>query len=173
MAFQWRPMIESDLNVVAAIAAIGFPNHFEGISCFANRLAIYPGGCFVLAEGEGPPLGYLIAYPWMADEAPALNTLIEAIPSEAEVMYLHDLAIHPGTRGRGHSRIIVERLAADARAAGWPQLALVAVNDATAFWERHGFQVRDTPAILTKLASYGPDARYMLRPLVKSNAPIE
>ena len=76
-------MIESDLDAVAAIAVIGFPDHFEGKNCFANRLAIYPQGCFVLSENHDPPLGYLIAYPWVADTAPALNTLIAAIPAGA------------------------------------------------------------------------------------------
>jgi len=165
MHLSWRPMIDGDLDAVAAIAAIGFPDHFEGLDCFANRLAIYPSGCYVLAEDEGAPLGYLIAYPWMADAAPPLNTLIEGIPAGAEVMYLHDLAIHPDARGGGHSRVIVERITADARAAGWPRLALVAVNNATAFWERHGFQIRDTSTMRVKLASYGPKARYMVRPL--------
>jgi GNAT superfamily N-acetyltransferase len=159
-------MKSGDLDEVVTIAGIGFPNHFEGRACFANRLQVYPKGCLVLAaDTAGPLLGYLIAYPWLADAAPALNTLIEGIPVGAKVMYLHDLAILPSARGAGHSRTVVESLAADARDAGWSQLALVAVNDSTAFWERHGFQVRDTPELRITLASYGSDARYMVRRL--------
>ena len=94
-----------------------------------------------------------------ADAAPALNTLIAAIPDEAAVMYLHDLAIDPSVRGGGWSRPIVERLVQAARAAGWPALTLVAVNDAAPFWERHGFVVADPPGMAGKLAGYGPDAR--------------
>ena len=161
----WRPMTAADLDAVADIAVLGFPDHFEGRVCFENRLALNPSGCFVLADGEGAPHGYLIAYPWTAEAAPALNTLIDAVPADAAVMYLHDLALHPDVRGGGWSRPMVERLADDARAAGWPALALVAVNDAAPFWERHGFTVVEAPGMADKLAGYGPGARYMLRPL--------
>ena len=165
MGLVWRPMAPVDLDVVAAIAADGFPDHFEGRDCFENRLALNPGGCFVLADGGGPPKGYLVAYPWTADAAPALNTLIAAIPADAAVMYLHDLALHPDVRGRGLSRPVVERLADAARTSGWPALALVAVNDAAPFWRGRGFAVVDAPGMTAKLASYGPDARYMIRSL--------
>lgn len=158
-------MTAADLDAVAGIAAAAFPDHFESRDCFENRLDLNPGGCFVLAGKEGPPRGYLVAYPWSADTAPALNTRIEAIPGDAAVMYLHDLALDPAVRGGGWSRPIVERLAADARAAGWPALALVAVNDAAPFWERHGFSVVAAPGMADKLAGYGSEARYMVRPL--------
>ena len=161
----WRPMTAADLDAVTGIAAVGFPDHFEGRDCFENRLALNPSGCFVLADPAGAAQGYLVAYPWRSESAPALNTLIEAIPAGASVMYLHDLALAPQARGRGLSRGIVERLAGEAKAAGWPALALVAVNDAAPFWEGHGFTVVETPALAETLSGYGPDARYMVRRL--------
>lgn len=162
---KWRAMTADDLDAVAAIAAVAFPDHFEGRDCFANRLALNPSGCFVLADGAGPPRGYLVAYPWTADAAPALDTLIETIPDDASVIYLHDLALDPAVRGGGWSRPIVERLADESRAAGWPALTLVAVNDAAPFWERHGFVVTDPQGMAVKLAGYGPGARFMVRRL--------
>lgn len=165
MPLTWRAMTGDDLDAVAEIAAISFPDHFEGRDCFRNRLALNPSGCFVLADAAGEPRGYLLAWPWRADSAPALNTLIEAIPTDASVLYLHDLALHPDARGGGWTRSIVERLADQARAAGWPALALVAVNGAAPFWERRGFAVIESPAITARLASYGRDARYMVRDL--------
>ena len=161
----WRAMTAADLDAVAVLAAVGFPDHFEGRDCFENRLALNPSGCFVLAGAGGDPQGYLVAYPWTENTAPALNTLIATIPDDASVMYLHDLALDPAVRGGGWSRPIVERLAQDARAAGWPALTLVAVNDAAPFWERHGFVVSDSPGMADKLAGYGPDASYMVREL--------
>jgi GNAT superfamily N-acetyltransferase len=165
LKLQWRPMIEADLNGVATIAVIAFPDHFEGQPMFANRLALAAQGCFVLADGDAEPMGYAISYPWRIDSAPPLNTLIEAIPTDADVIYLHDLALDPGARGTGATREIVERLADQARAKGWPAIALVAVNDAAGFWAKHGFTVRESAAVADKLASYGSDARYMIRPL--------
>ena len=161
----WRAMTAADLDAVADIAEISFPDHFEGRDCFGNRLALNPSGCFVLAEADGVPRGYLVAWPWRAEAAPALNTVIEAIPADASVMYLHDLALRPEVRGGGWTREIVERLADQARAAGWPALTLVAVNDAAPFWERRGFAVVDSPSMTAKLAGYGPGARYMVRDL--------
>lgn len=158
----WRAMTVDDLDRVAEIAAIGFPDHFEGRDCFAERLALNPSGCRVL-QTDPRIEGYLVAYPWRRDAAPALNTLIGAIPADAEVLYLHDLALTPAARGQGWSKPAVAHVADLARAAGLPALALVAVNDAVAFWRGHGFEVRDTPAMAAKLESYGADARYMTR----------
>ncbi len=156
-------MAATDLDRVAEIAAIGFPNHFEGRDCFENRLALDPRGCLVL-EGGTALEGYLVAYPWRSDSAPALNTLIEAIPADATVLYLHDLALTPVVRGRGWTKPGVQAVIDLAVADGWPTIALVAVNDAVPFWRGHGFEVRETPEMAAKLASYGPDARYMTRP---------
>lgn len=161
----WRPMRADDLGAVVETARLSFPNHPEDRACFQNRLALYPRGCFVLAAEDAPARGYLIAYPWRADAAPALNCLIEGLPIDAEVLYLHDLALHPDARGGGVTGAIVERLAEQAVEDGWPAIALVAVNEASGFWARHGFEVRDTPDMAGKLAGYGADARYMVRPL--------
>ena len=162
---EWRAMAAADLDAVAALAVVGFPDQFEGRDCFADRLALNPSGCFVLAAGDGLPRGYLIAYPWTENAAPALNTVIRAIPDDASVIYLHDLTLDPAVRGGGWSRPIVERLAQEAGTAGWPALTLVAVNEAAPFWERHGFKVVDAPGMADKLAGYGPGARYMARRL--------
>lgn len=158
-------MRPDDIDAVVEVARLSFPDHFEDRACFQNRLALYPRGCFVLAEGEGPAKGYLIAYPWRADAAPPLNTVIEGLPADPALIYLHDLALHPDARGGGVTGAIVERLAEQAAEDGWPAIALVAVNDAAAFWARHGFTPRDPPGMAAKLASYGADARYMVRML--------
>jgi GNAT superfamily N-acetyltransferase len=161
----WRPMSEADLDAVAAIALVSFPDHFEGRPMFANRLALAAQGCFVLAEDDGEALGYAVSYPWRIDSAPPVNSLIEAIPEDADVIYLHDLALHPDARRGGATRAIVELLADQARSRGWPAIALVAVNDAVGFWTKQSFEVRENAAVRTKLVSYGPDARYMIRGL--------
>ena len=158
----WRPMTPDDLDEVVEIAAIAFPDHFEDRACFANRLEVWPEGCLVLDDPEGVA-GYLFAYPWTADSAPALNSVIPAIPPDADVLYLHDLALHPRVRGQGASRTAMARVLEQAQAGGWTTVALIAVNDATAFWQGHGFALRETPGLAEKLIGYGPGARYMTR----------
>jgi ribosomal protein S18 acetylase RimI-like enzyme len=158
----WRAMASDDLDGVVAVAAIGFPDHREDRDCFESRLSVYPQGCFVLAESEAVQ-GYLITYPWAMDSAPVLNRAIGALPEDASVLYLHDLALHPDARGGGWSRSAMSAVLTLAQRGDWPTIALVAVNDAVRFWQGHGFAVRETPEMATKLASYGSDARYMTR----------
>ena len=161
----WRLMTPPDLDGVVEVARIAFPDHLEDRACFENRLTLHPAGCFVLAGADGQVMGYLVGYPWRGTAAPALNTLIEALPGEPDRLYLHDLALRPEARGGGRTRTAVETLAEHAKALTLPTIALVAVNDATRFWEGQGFSVVDAPDIRAKLASYGSDARYMERPL--------
>lgn len=157
-------MAEGDLDSVAALALEGFPDHFEGREVFADRLAHAPEACFVAEGGGGAVWGYAVAYPWPSDSAPELNTLL-ARPPQGDVLYLHDLTLTAKARGQGLTGPIVERLADLAREHGLEVIALVAVNDAVDFWRRHGFEVREAPGLAAKLASYGPDARYMQRRL--------
>jgi len=158
-------MVEHDLDGVVTVARVAFPDHFEDRACFAERLALYPAGCRVLADPAGRVLGYGIAYPWVRDAMPPLGALIGALPDSRELIYLHDLALLPDARGTGAAGDYIRWLVDHARAAGWPRIALVAVNDAAAFWQRHGFAAIDSPDLRAKLASYGADARYMVRPL--------
>ncbi len=162
----WRPMTEADLDGVVEVAMKSFPDHPEDRHCFANRLDLNAEGCFVLADDADAVRGYLVAYPWPRNMAPALNTLIEALPEDSDSYYLHDLAIDPVARGGGHTRAVVEKLAEFAKGAGYKRVSLVAVNNASGFWERNGFVVQSPEGMAQKLASYGDDARYMERELV-------
>lgn len=158
----WRAMGPNDLDRTAEIALVGFPDHFEGRDCFENRLALFPDGCFVL-DGPDGVLGYLVAYPWLEGSAPALNTRIETLPADADVLYLHDLALDLPARGGGWSGPAMAAVLDLARAHRFAKVALVAVNDAAPFWGRHGFQAAQAAGMAEKLKSYGPDARYMTR----------
>ena len=158
-------MQTGDIDGVVRIARIAFPDHFEDRACFAERHALYPEGCFVLACAAGDVRGYLIAYPWLWGSAPKLNSLIGALPDHPDVLYLHDLALHPDLQGRGHAMAIVEQLARQVRAEGWTAIALVAVNRAGPFWERLGFAAAADDAIAQTLASYGAEADYRVRRL--------
>jgi len=162
---RWRAMTEGDLGGVVAVARIAFPDHFEDLDCFAERLGLYPQGCRVFASVDGHVSGYGIAYPWVGEAMPALNARIGALPDAAELIYLHDLALSPDARGTGAASGFVGWLVHHARAENWPRIALVAVNDAASFWERQGFAAIDSQALRAKLASYGEDARYMVRTL--------
>lgn len=159
----WRPMTPEDLDGVVVVAAEAFPDHFEDRACFAERLALFPRGCRALSNPSGEVHGYVFAYPWRADAAPPLNSLIGDLPRDAAVLYLHDLALLRSARGGGRAATAVEDVIQLARDDGWPTVSLVAVNDAAPFWARHGFTITDPPGMGAKLASYGPGSRYMIR----------
>ena len=156
-------MTPSALDGVVRVASGAFPNHPEDRACFADRLRLYPSGCRVLANADGEVAGYLVAYPWRLDDAPALNARLDALPETPDVLYLHDLALAHAARGGGHAKRGVHLAVQTARDAGLEQIALIAVNDAAPFWARQGFETRHSTNLTRKLAGYGEDAVYMIR----------
>ena len=118
--------------------------------------------------GAERPLSTLTWRPMTPDDLDGVVAVAQlSFPDHPEerACFANRLELHPDTRGGGHTRPVVERLAEQAKAAGWPAVALVAVNDASSFWARNGFEVQNPPGMAEKLASYGDDARYMVRPL--------
>lgn len=161
----WRPMTAQDLDSVVAIADMVHPGFPEDPEVLRERLVLHQDGCFILHDPVGnEPLGYLLSHPWAADSAPRLNTLIGKLP-RAEVYYLHDIALLPAARGMRAGEKAVALVEAQARALGLKHIALVAVNESGSFWLRQGFNPVEDNNWLAKLASYGPDAAYMIKRL--------
>jgi GNAT superfamily N-acetyltransferase len=140
-------MRAADLPEVAAIAALCHPDLPEPPEVFAERLALFPAGCW-MAEG-----GYAIAHPW-AGEAPALAARLGTLPEAPDHLFLHDVALRPAARGRGLLPALLARL----EALGLPEIRLVAVRGTRALWARHGF-VPSGPA----KPGYGTGAEAMRR----------
>ncbi|MFO1147064.1 MAG: GNAT family N-acetyltransferase [Alsobacter sp.] len=164
----WRAMREQDLSGVVAIADVVHPSFPERIEVMAEKRALWPAGCFVLADAEAGLIGYAISHPWGARRPAPLDTLLGALPSPEGARWIHDVALLPAARGHGWAREPVRRILADADAAGAPEAALVAVYGSDAFWTRFGFRVPpDAPASLVAEVArhYGPQARFMVRPI--------
>lgn len=156
----WRPMQADDLPVVAKIAGEVHPRFFEESFVFAERQALAPQGCWI-CEGQGRPMGYVLAHPWTLAGPPALNSRLGGIPETPDTFYIHDLALLPLARGTGAARRIVETLIGVAR--DFPSMSLVAVNGSVDFWARFGFAVEDRPDLAQKLRTYDEDACFMVR----------
>jgi len=167
--YRWRPLREADLDAVAAIAALTFPQHPEDPACFVERLALSPAWCFGLEDEAFTLKGYLIAYPWPLGSIPPLNTLLGSLPEQGDALFLHDLAIHPDAAGSGQGAKVIDELAGKAVEARFTDIALIAVNQTTPFWQRQGFR-EEAPSAghSAKLASYGAGARYMRRHLASA-----
>ncbi|WP_083592093.1 GNAT family N-acetyltransferase [Aurantimonas sp. 22II-16-19i] len=167
----WRAMRPADLAAVLALADRIHPDLPEDPPIFAERLALCPEGCFVLEAGgldSGRPdagedvAGYTLAHPIRHLGPPPLNTLIGAIAPDADAFYIHDVAIAPHMRGQGLAEPVVTALLDVAR--GFPRACLVSVYGTVPFWERFGFVDASDALPRGKLAGYGADARFMLRP---------
>jgi GNAT superfamily N-acetyltransferase len=160
----WRPLREEDIPAVTAISDVVHGRFTERPEVFAERLSLYPEGCFML-DHDGAAEGYLISHPWHRRSPVPLDQLIGAIPEDAGSYYLHDLALLPDTRGFGAGRRGVELVLAHASDAGFGQVSLVAVNGADAFWAALGFSCVEDEAVARQLQSYGEGTFFMERGL--------
>jgi GNAT superfamily N-acetyltransferase len=163
----WRSMTAQDLAQVQILADTIHIDHPEDPQVFAERLRIYPQGCFVLEE-DSRLIGYALTHPWHFGTPPALNSLLREIPTDASTYYVHDVALLPEARGKGYAAQAGELLVRHAKDAGFGNLSLVAVNKSQAFWERLGFRVTSVPGLEAKLLTYGPDAVLMVRDLAQT-----
>ncbi|MEW4468874.1 GNAT family N-acetyltransferase [Parasphingorhabdus sp. JC815] len=156
-------MSDKDIDGVMAVAEQAFPDHPEEVAVFKERLALYPAGCFALADPSDTILGYCISYPWELGAIPPLNSPLGTVPKESATLYLHDLALHHDARSQGYTKEILHRLDEKMAQQNGGAIALVSVNSSVPFWESNGFVVQSTPALTKKLESYGADARYMVK----------
>ncbi|MEQ8698497.1 MAG: GNAT family N-acetyltransferase [Bauldia litoralis] len=158
--YHWRPAGADDLAAMIRIADIVHPDYPEDPAIFAERLALHPEGVLVVANGA--PGGYVLIHPWMLGRPPSLNRLLGAVPADADTYYLHDIALLPDMRGRGLARAAIEALVDRAGQAGLRSVSLVSVIG-EAYWQAFGFRDASARIAPGKLASYGADARYMVR----------
>lgn len=162
----WRLMLESDLAQVNRIADVVHTNYPEDEAIFAERRRLYPAGCQVLASDE-QLFGYIVSHPSMYARPPALNSLLGELPEQPTTYYIHDIALLPEVRNQGHANHAVELVLTHATAVGCTNVSLIAVNNSTEFWRRHGFLIITESSIDAKLESYGAGAHFMVRHLRK------
>lgn len=184
-----RPIAEADWPGIAALesrtyAPLGLS---EGEAALRSRARLSPGTCAVL-DHAGAPAGYVVALPYPPFRCPDLaepeggdgdaagtDTGTEAgtdagsTPRQAPArnLHLHDLVIAPEHRGQGLAARLLRQVWANARAAGYERISLVAVGGSAPFWAGQGFGPHpDVPLP----DSYGTDAQYMSAPVPTGRA---
>jgi GNAT superfamily N-acetyltransferase len=160
----WRPAAASDLLDIQRIGDQIHPNLHERPEVFAERLQLFPEGCFALVRNQRV-VGYGLSHPWFLNSIPPLDQLLGRIPQSPECLLIHDVAVLPHARGHGAAGILIGLTAKLARERGIPCLALVSVYDTRPLWTRLGFEVTSDGYLTDKLKSYGQTARYMIRRL--------
>ncbi|MFD2264829.1 GNAT family N-acetyltransferase [Lacibacterium aquatile] len=157
----WRPMRPDDLVETNLIADIVHPAYPEDPAVQADRLSLFPDGCWV-AEHQGIIVGYCVAHAGKRQRPPALDSLLGVLPPEVDCLYMHDVALLPTARGTGLGKGIVPLMQDVARRHGFAVIALTSVNDSQDFWRACGFkQIAPDAYLAAKLATYDADAIYM------------
>ncbi len=159
-----RPLQPADLGALMAIQRACYGAEYaESESIFARRIAS-PAQCSLVVEREGALLAYLAAYWSVAGKVTPLHGDFEAC-AVPEVLYLHDMAVHPAHAGQRLAGRLLAPLWAQARERGIRQSSLVSVQGTQDYWRRHGYRLQalQDPAQLQRLASYGEHAVYMQR----------
>lgn len=161
-----RSMRPSDLPAVLRVQRLCYVSEMnEDGETWRDRLATAADFAWV-AEIGGEVCAYLATYPSRLDKVTPLGgEFVVAAP--ADCLYFHDLAVSPATTGCGLGASLVAHALQAAQWHGLAHAALVCVQDALAFWQRHGFAERLplAPTVAAALATYPPPARYLWRSL--------
>jgi len=162
----WKEMKPQDMAAVSRLAALCHPDLPEDSAVLAEKQKLAPQYCFALAQlsGEEELLGYMLAHPWRRGDIPPLNRRLGGIPQNADIIYLHDLALDPAARGQRLAEAAVIKLCAIAVRAGFAEINLAAVHCSAPFWQKQGFmpqKINDKNLLRT----YGADAVFMAKSL--------
>ncbi len=155
-----------DLHEVSRLADLIHPDYPETIEVLAEKLVLYPAGCFVLENDDGSLAGYALSHPWRLGAPPKLNQLMGGLPARTDTFYIHDIALDETARGFGAARRIVDAIAGHARREGFASLSLTAISAARDYWRRTGFAEHTDPAIVAALKDYDADAILMVHDLL-------
>lgn len=164
--YRWDLMTVDDLPEIEQVMLDTYPHLPEETAAFLERVRLFPQGCRVLRHLDTNRVhGYIISHPWAQNDIPPLSSLLGALPTKAEVYYIHDIALLPEARGHGAAREILADISQLARSLYINRFALVALASAKEFWSSHGFREIQREPLKEKLAGYGRGAAYMQRSL--------
>lgn len=167
-SLQIRPMTIADIDGVLQVQAATYATHYhEPAAVFASKLALAGQFCFV-AEKQQQLCGYLFAHPWPHSAPPALFAAIDQIPSDADSLFVHDMALHPSWRGQAIGQRLIQHSLQAAQQAQLTYSTLVAVEGAQRFWQQIGYLVTDIEHGPSFPGRYGNTARHMRLSLLRS-----
>lgn len=164
--FELRPMQERDIPAVLAIQEESYAAEvLEDEAVIRSRLAAFPTLAWVAQDAQGV-CAYLFAYHSRLGKVTPLDGEFQP-HTEADCLYLHDLAVARRAAGRGIGPALVQQNLQHAQAAQLRYSALVSVQDSAEFWSRQGYRTHDAlePQQADNLASYQIPAVYMVRSL--------
>jgi GNAT superfamily N-acetyltransferase len=159
-------MTKHDLQAINALQLKAFAPHFhESLESFAAKLAFYPKGAWVAAEGA-EILGYLFSHPWRFGIPVPLNVREFPTNLSPDCYYLHEITVAASHRGQGLAAAFIAKGESLAKDLGLSRLAMISVQGSRDIWEKFGYTLTiPAPAHQEKLQIYGPDAVYLTKTL--------
>lgn len=173
----------SDLEGIRLVAQDVHPGLPESDFVCTERVELFPEGCWTLVVDDSATaaqqkpknhvLGYAISHPILRGQPPALDSQLHAIPTAADIYYIHDIAIMPEARGGGLAAECLQKLL-KGPASRWEVTCLISVYGTSNFWAKFGFQVPEAVSeqLREKLGGYGEDAVYLERQNRRSSSDI-
>jgi ribosomal protein S18 acetylase RimI-like enzyme len=136
----FRHLTPDDLPELHRLEAETYePALHESDEAFLRLIALYPEGAFGFFD-EAALCAYAFAVPLPPGSVLDLRTPLQALPPDADMFYIHDVAVAPPYQGRGLAAALVAKLLELARARGFRVSELVSVQGSAPFWERFGFE---------------------------------
>lgn len=161
-----RQMRTTDLGRVCEIQHQCYSSDFhEPEAAFASKLRQSPSSCWVACDEGDLPMAYLVSLPVSPGHYPALHADDWMPPARPTTLYMHDMAVMPALKGQGVAVQLFTAAHQYTIRSGLSDITLIAVQGSVPYWQRHGFAVvppeEMDEAMRKKLASFGPDARFM------------
>jgi ribosomal protein S18 acetylase RimI-like enzyme len=135
----FRHLTPGDLPELHRLEAETYePALHESDEAFLRLIALYPEGAFGFFDGAAL-CAYAFAVPLPAGSVLDLKAPLQALPADADMFYIHDVAVAAEYRGRGLALDLVTKLLRLARDRGFTTSELVSVQGSAPFWGLFGF----------------------------------
>lgn len=135
-----RLLTSLDIDALRRLEAEAYlPSLHESDAALLRLIALFPDGA-IGAFDDGGLCGFIFGVPLTAGTTLELREPLDAIPADADIFYVHDIAVAARCRGRGVGRQLAERLLDVARGRGFTRAELVSVQGSAPFWEQFGFR---------------------------------
>ena len=165
-----RPLSMTDLDSILDVQLEAYgPTYIESREAFRSKIELAPftsWGAFT----DDRMVGYMVALPVNGGFVMPLDSPPEGVvaPDDAEVIYIHDLAVSNEASNRGVGSLLFRQVFSRAMESGATGIELVAVQDALTFWRKRGFTTSDGAFG----HGYGAEAVKCTLPLSSGSGPI-
>lgn len=148
----------ADLDDILRLQALAYGEYFnEPAEALMAKMMLANESTFVALKDD-VVCAYAIAFPWVGGEPVMLHSIDISLSGDADVMYIHDVAVDPQLHKMGIAQSLVDAIVNRSTELGIHSFELVAVQDSAEFWKRNGFTKHGIAG-----AEYGNGAMKMRR----------